>query len=34
MPGFLEVYGYYDEDLGDWNIEVRRFPRTNLKAHD
>lgn len=22
MPGFLEVYGYYDEDLGAWGIDV------------
>ena len=23
MPGFLEVYGYYDPDLQSWNIDVR-----------
>ncbi len=23
MPGFLEVFGYYSEDLGKWNIDVR-----------
>ena len=22
MPGFLEVYGYYDAELGDWNIDT------------
>ena len=21
MPGFLEVYGYYDADLQQWNID-------------
>ena len=22
MPGFLEVFGYYSEKLGKWNIDV------------
>jgi hypothetical protein len=22
MEGFLEVYGYYDNDLESWNIDV------------
>lgn len=22
MPGFLEVYGYYDDELGDWAIRT------------
>ena len=25
MPGFLEVYGYYDNDLEIWAIDVRSF---------
>ena len=27
MPGFLEVFGYYSEDLGKWNIDVH-LPHT------
>jgi hypothetical protein len=27
MPGFLEVFGYYDAELEKWNIDVRSpFP--------
>lgn len=34
MPGFLQVYGYYDEELGDWNIDVSRpHPCPTIQQH-
>ncbi len=32
MPGFLEVYGYYDNDLGSWAIDVSDDPHTDVQT--